>query len=275
MSNYPKKLQSLLETEIDPAFAQRADLIFEQVAQAQPQSVLDIGCGRGFYLQALTYFDQIEQILGVDINQDYLAVARNNIDDDRVSLRQLDVNHLEDLNQTFDVIILSEVLEHIEQDDLLLKKIHSLLAQDGRLVITVPHHQFPFTWDPINFFLMKFFETHIDKDIWWLAGIWADHERLYQLSELKAKVEKSGYQILDQAQIISFSWPFAHLILYGLGKNLVEKLNLAGFDRFNFNKPKKVNRVLAKFMSWPERLASKIGSRSNKSANLFLAVSPR
>jgi 2-polyprenyl-3-methyl-5-hydroxy-6-metoxy-1,4-benzoquinol methylase len=274
MNNYPKKLQNLLEAEIDPAFAQRAKLIFEQVAQAQPRSVLDIGCGRGFYVQALTYFNQIDQILGVDINQDYLDVARNNIDDDRVSLKQFDINQLDSLDQTFDLIILSEVLEHIGHDDQLLQKIRSLLSDEGKLVITVPHQQFPFCWDPINYVLMNFFGTHIDQDVWWLAGIWADHERLYELDQLKTKLKKNGYKVTDQAQIVCFSWPFTHLILYGLGKNLVERLNLASFDRFNFDKPRRINKFLARFMSLPQRLGQLMGLKSDKSANLFLAVSP-
>ena len=49
-----KKLENLLKSEIDPVFAKRAEFIFEEVEKIKTQKILDAGCGRGFYVKALT-----------------------------------------------------------------------------------------------------------------------------------------------------------------------------------------------------------------------------
>ncbi|MEA2056884.1 MAG: class I SAM-dependent methyltransferase [Patescibacteria group bacterium] len=273
MKSYPKKLKTLLKTEIDPAFTRRAELIFIETENSQPQSVLDLGCGRGFYLKALTFFPKIKEIVGVDVNQSYLDVAKTNINDKRVSLKKMDINQLTKLKKKFDLIILTEVLEHIPDDQELLLKIKKILKPKGRLIITVPNSNFPFCWDPLNYLLMRLFNTHINKDIWWLAGIWADHERLYSAKQLKQLINRTGYRILKNEPIVRYCWPFSHFLLYGLGKNLVEKLSLKGFDRFNFEQEKNTGRLLAKLMAWPNKQMRKIfNEKSSVSANHFLLL---
>lgn len=71
-----KRLENLLQAEVDPAFAKRARFILDTVAKEKPKVLLDIGCGRGFYVHALTLFPFPEQIYGIDIQKDYLDQAK-------------------------------------------------------------------------------------------------------------------------------------------------------------------------------------------------------
>ena len=52
-------------------------------------------------------------------------------------------------SEEFDLIILAEVIEHIEQEDEALKNISNSLVEGGRLVLSTPKH-IPFLnfWDP-------------------------------------------------------------------------------------------------------------------------------
>jgi len=86
--------------------------------------------------------------------------------------------------------------------------------------------------------LMDFFGKHINKNIWWLAGIWADHERLYSVSQIKKLILISNSKIVKFKNVIHNCLPFSHFLLYGIGKNLVEKFSLRKFDRFDFNNDK-------------------------------------
>ena len=170
-------------------------------------------------------------------------------DDKRINIKQGSIYKLPYRDNYFDFVICSEILEHLSDDKKALLEVERVLKPSGFLIITVPNYNFPFLWDPLNWILMRFFNTHINKDLWWLAGIWADHERLYTTDEI-INVVKKHFKILEMRQFISWCWPFSHFLLYGIGKNLVENLGFSQFSRFNFKK-KSSSSLLAKLIALP------------------------
>lgn len=190
-----------------------------------------------------------------------MTEAKKNIHDPRVTLAKESVYHLPFPNNFFDCIILSEVLEHLGEEDTALQEIKRVLKKDGILLVTVPCEDFPFFWDPLNWLLMRFFHTHINKDIWWLAGIWADHVRLYTAQTLKSVLKRNDLQIVTQQRYISHSWPFAHFFLYGIGKNIIERCNVTAVSRFS-TKPKPFARLLALLFRLPSIFEKNVSSHS-------------
>ncbi len=253
MSEPEQKLRSLLKTEIDPAFKRRAQFIFNQTSTLQPHKILDIGCGRGFYTEALATLPYVKQIVGLDSSQEYIEAARRRKASNKITYLREDFNQWQS-DQQFDLVILSEVLEHLPNDMKVLEKVKDLLKPDGKLIITVPHMNFPFFWDPLNFTLMRF-GTHVRADWWWLAGIWADHQRLYTPASLETVAHQSGYQRIALEEQVHYCWPFTHFLLYGLGKNFVLKFNINSVNRFNDEK-KPMASLLASFFELPEKLMS-------------------
>jgi 2-polyprenyl-3-methyl-5-hydroxy-6-metoxy-1,4-benzoquinol methylase len=65
-----KKLKDFLRTEIDPAFAKRAEIIFQYIKKYKPKRILDAGCGRGFYLYWINSYKFVKEIHGIDINEE-------------------------------------------------------------------------------------------------------------------------------------------------------------------------------------------------------------
>ena len=251
-----KKLEHILQNEIDPAFGKRSKFIFEQIEKRRPKIILDIGCGRGFYLKSLSLYKFPKKIFGIDINDKYLIKAKKNCQDKRIIIKKGTIYSLPYEDNYFDFIICSELLEHLKDDKRGIKELSRVLKKNGTIAITVPNYDFPFFWDPLNWILMRFFNTHIDKNIWWLAGIWADHERLYKKEELKEKINKY-FRPIKFKLLIRWCWPFSHLILYGIGKNLVERLNINSLDRFNFEDKKQFSSAIAKIFSLPSSLLDK------------------
>ncbi|MBI4009218.1 class I SAM-dependent methyltransferase [Candidatus Roizmanbacteria bacterium] len=276
-----KQLENILKSEIDPAFAKRAEFIFQAIEVEKPKKVLDAGCGRGFYLQALSLFPFIKEIHGIDINEKYLQIARSStsrhsgpLQDyslSRIVFQNASIYSLPYTNKYFDFIICSEVLEHLKNDAEALRELKRVLKPSGTLIITVPNHNFPFLWDPLNWILMKLFNTHINKNIWWLAGIWADHERLYLSKEIKLLAKESGFSIAEMRGYVHWCWPFSHFILYGIGKNLVEKFGLADFSRFNLQTRKKNAELIADFFRLPSTILKK-QTRNSPSVNLLILL---
>lgn len=251
-----QKLERLLQTEIDPVFAKRAKFIFGAIEKKRPRKILDVGCGRGFYVQTVSLYDFPQEIHGVDINGNYLEQARKICLDKRVKIRQGDIYHLPYPDNFFDLVICSEILEHLSNDKEALLEVKRVLKPRGTLLITVPNTHFPFLWDPLNWLLMRVFGTHVSKDIWWLAGIWADHERLYTKQALQ-NVVRSVFSIEDTKLFIRNCWPFSHFILYGIGKNLVERAGVTMVSRFNFKDEKRLARLMARIFELPSHLLDK------------------
>ncbi len=261
-----------IEAEIDPAFARRATFIYRAILQHRPTRVLDAGCGRGFYVKLLSELDFVKEVVGIDQNMMHLQVARENVGaDQRVRLETGDITALKFDDNYFDMVIASEVLEHLPQDQKGVDEFRRVLRPGGIAAISVPCITFPFLWDPLNWLLMNLFGTHVNKDIHWLAGIWADHERLYAPQGL-ANLFSSNWQILDQQHLLSKCWPLSHFLLYGIGKNLVERCKLKTFSRFSKQQPSVLSKGLARILDLPERLAPSSGNQT-KAVNLVLLAS--
>ncbi|AIZ33481.1 class I SAM-dependent methyltransferase [Pseudomonas parafulva] len=98
----------------------------------QSLSVLDYGLGRGKYLRLFREWGL--QPVGVDINPDYINQA---IEEGFEAYHE---SELAPLQQSFDVIFLSHLVEHLDPTQLLtlLKRLIDLLAPGGRLVLISP-----------------------------------------------------------------------------------------------------------------------------------------
>jgi ubiquinone/menaquinone biosynthesis C-methylase UbiE len=254
----PTIFEHIFNQEVDPAFAKRSSYIINHLAQAKPAHVLDAGCGRGYYVKLISMLPSTKKVIGIDINSDYVRRAQAVVKHDaNAEVKQGSIYTLPFKDATFDAVVCSEILEHLDDDSNALKEIYRVLKPQGIFLASVPHLHFPFLWDPLNWILMKFFNTHVNKDTWWLAGIWADHVRLYSEKKLHSKIKNAGFSIQDSQELIRWCWPFSHFFLYAIGKNLVERFGATGFDRFNFEQTKPLSQLLAAIMRFPSQLLDK------------------
>jgi len=277
MKNYLRQIDKILEFEPDPAFARRARIIFENLQLSGKEKVLEIGCGRGFYLKTLKSIWPDLKVTGIDLNQKYLDKARNFLGNLSVQLIKADATALPFDNKTFDRVIASEVLEHILDDKKAIAEMYRVLKPGGIAMVTVPNKNYPLFWDPLNWILERIFNWHVPSNIWWLAGIWADHVRLYDEVEIREKLGEEGFQIEKICKATHYCLPFSHFLLYGIGKNLVEKGLCKSFNRFG---EKSSHPSLSKILLWIVRKVDRINeaeSKDNKlsSVNLVLLVRKR
>ncbi|MEE3046823.1 MAG: class I SAM-dependent methyltransferase [Pseudomonadota bacterium] len=95
--------------------------------------VLDFGCGNGEELARFIIGSQIDYV-GVDIHEPSLNHARSELGgDNAVFASQIPKD------QTFDVIVLSEVLEHLDDPVAVLNELVTSLNDDGIVVGSVPN----------------------------------------------------------------------------------------------------------------------------------------
>jgi SAM-dependent methyltransferase len=122
---------------------------------------------------------------------------------------------------SFDGVICSEVLDHLDDDAAGLCEVARVVRPGGVVAITVPHVRYPFWWDPVNRTLETLTGRHVGRGP--LAGIWANHRRLYTRDELRTTVLAAGLEIVEERSFTHHCLPFSHNLVYGLGKPLLER----------------------------------------------------
>ena len=100
------------------------------------EHVLDIGCGLGVLAHAIATKSQCKEVFGIDILESNIKSAKENFSHDNVTYILGDATE-ETFEQKFDVVILSNVLEHLKNRSEFLKKIN-LFVNPKRFIIRVP-----------------------------------------------------------------------------------------------------------------------------------------
>lgn len=116
---------------------------------------LEIGPGHGLLLeQALTTLDRLEEAVAIDLSPTSLGLTRALTEwvlpgEQRLRYLLGDVMQVEP-GGNFDLIIMGEVLEHVEQPHRLLQRLRELLAPGGKLFVSTcancpaPDHVYQF-----------------------------------------------------------------------------------------------------------------------------------
>ncbi|MEH2139780.1 class I SAM-dependent methyltransferase [Nostoc sp.] len=139
--------------------------------------VLDVGCGSSAtFLKSIS--PHIKQGFGVDFKvKDFHS---GNILTKQLMLE----NDLPFKDESFDVVTMLAVLEHIEHENEILKEIYRVLVPQGKLILTVPS-----VWSQsILEFLAYRLKIVSEAEI-------RDHKRYYKREHLKKKlVNGAGFQ---------------------------------------------------------------------------------
>lgn len=213
------QLRRMLANEADMSFKRRAESVFDFLAIRPGDRVLDAGCGRGFYLNFARHLFPWADVVGVELDRPLLPMARAAVPGARVACANL--YRLPFGDGAFDKIIFSEVIEHIPDDRAALRELWRVLAPGGVLALTTPNANYPWAWDPINKALETVAGKHIQTGP--LAGIWANHERLYSLASLSQAVTDAGFAVEEIRCHTRYCFPFIHNLVYGIGKPLLER----------------------------------------------------
>lgn len=110
----------------------------ENIAQVLPRSfsnLIDVGCGEGYLLYALQKRWRNAQYFGLDLTQGRITVTQKNVPS--VFLLRGDVLHLPFPDNAFDIVICSELLEHMEAYQQVVEELLRITRK--RLIITVPN----------------------------------------------------------------------------------------------------------------------------------------
>lgn len=164
----------IVETIITKYFPAKTDL-----------NILDVGCGSGGNFKMLSKFGKI-----TGLEPDEFAATQAKSKNIAIKVIKDDfIINTEVLTQKYDLIVLTDVLEHIEKDKEALNKILGLLSPNGKLLITVP----------------------AGMNIWSSHDVTHQHFRRYSKSELKEKLINAKFNIEMLSYYNFFLYPLVFI----------------------------------------------------------------
>ena len=170
-------------------FIARREIILEtlrrHVSGLAGKKMLEIGCGNGNILRYLGERTEL-QLTGGDLFMEGLKFCRRQVG---IPLYQIDATALP-FRDCFDIIGIFDVLEHIEDDDSVLRECHKALRAQGRLILTVP--ACPALWGPFDEF--------------------SHHQRRYTRRELHDKLRRAGFAIERAPHFMFFLFPLVYAL---------------------------------------------------------------
>ena len=102
--------------------------------------VLDIACGAGLLCRKIKASLPTARVLGVDFAEYTLQRNRERDQALAIEYRCVDIrNGLRSLPGPFDVVLMCEVLEHLENPEAVVADAFSLLKTGGRFILSCPH----------------------------------------------------------------------------------------------------------------------------------------
>lgn len=250
------RLKELLSNAGDMSLKRRARRIIEGINPKDGEKIIDLGCGTGYYLFLLSNLRINLDLTGFDNDIGAMEEAKAMLSFRKIKFVLGDLHRMPFKDNSFDKAVMSEVLEHVENDRQVLKEAFRILKKGGVLIISAPSKNFPLLWDPINWVLQRMFNTHIRKGFW--SGIWSGHLRLYDLSKLKKKFAKTGFSVEIAEELTYWGLPFNHYLVNVVARLLYDvKISPKIADKISKFRPGKkpfIFSLMFRFVNWIDKL---------------------
>ena len=144
-------------------------------------NILDAGCGTGALLQEL---QQYGECYGIDSAQQAVDFCRER---SVAHVRLGDVSNIPFADNSFDVVLALDVLEHLENDVRAIQETKRVLKPGGIAIFFVPALMF----------------------LWGMVDEESNHYRRYTRRELNEKIREGGLEIKRSSYFNTFLFPLA------------------------------------------------------------------
>lgn len=166
-------------------FVARNELIVGLANKFFPEArrFLEVGCGNGAVLRAIAASRPWERLVGSELHPSGLTYARQRLPSN-VEFVQMDARHVP-ATGLFDLTGAFDVIEHIADDEGVLRGLRGATRRGGGIIIAVPQH--PWLWSKTD-------EV-------------AYHQRRYRRGELEAKFRRNGFEVLFSSSYTALLLP--------------------------------------------------------------------
>lgn len=154
--------------------------------------ILDLGCGGGLVCESLAKLGC--NVTGIDFVENNIKAAKLHASQNNLKIKYYtqDIDDLS-LQQKYDLIILFEVLEHIDNWKLILSKIKRNLKKGGLIILSTINRNII-----SNILAIKFAENILK----WVPKKTHDYNKLITPDELEKALIKENFSILDFSGLV-------------------------------------------------------------------------
>jgi ubiquinone biosynthesis O-methyltransferase len=209
-------------------FTRRLEIMMKLMPPLENKTVLEVGCGAGII--SLELAKTSKKVVGIDVTETALDFGRklaSALNYSHVEFKKGDAEHLEFDDNSFDIVVCSEVLEHLIHPESAISEFHRVLKADGILLLTTPCATTPsekFT-DFVRIFIRRIQvekEHQFDKKTYHAMkkkGNEISPEKFYRIhrrfgySDLVKMFEQCGFKVLDAKGAI-FAFPPLYSIFF-------------------------------------------------------------
>ena len=162
--------------------------------------ILDLGCGGGLVCEPLSRLGA--NVTGVDFVLSNIKVAKLHAKKSNLNIKYLhqDLNNLK-IKKKYDLILMLEILEHIDNWEKLIKKVKKNLKSNGKIIISTINRNI----------YSQFFAIFMAEEILrWIPKKTHTYNKLIKPNELTYVLKKNKFDILDITGLtykpISMEW---------------------------------------------------------------------
>lgn len=195
-------LQRTLYTSRNPTrrwlHTSRRDVIIDALRRCALRGVrgqaLEVGFGSGVYLSTLA--EHFDRVVGSDVELTYFDHAKPlALNYPNVSLVCDDITHTKLPRSSFDVVLCTEVVEHIPDSTVALTNMHDLLKPGGTLVLSTPQPYCPLEIAAKIAFLPGI--INLVRLIYQEPILETGHRNLMSSQEVVGQLERAGFTIRE------------------------------------------------------------------------------
>lgn len=175
--------------------------------------LLDIGCGGGMLTESLPYYYPKTDIYGCDVSATAIKYAKK-FGSGKIEYGVINKKTLPYKDNTFDICICLDVLEHVPDVNFFLKEVKRVLKKNGQFFLIVPCEGQPFTYT----WLFQKIQIGQTLTYRFFGHIHPEFTHQYVIALLK----KHGFSIKNVAYSEHIFYQLMHLFVYFLPKALLE-----------------------------------------------------
>lgn len=165
------------------------------LAEKNPDNILDVGCASGWFLNEVSKKFPKAKCFGIDLYEDAIKYGKRRYK--KLNLVTADAHKIPFKDSTFELVICSEVLEHVLDSKKVVKEIRRVLAPNGIALIEMDSGN-------ILFKTVWHWWTHMRKGVW-------KHAHLHPFDKRKLeKVIGEGGLIIVKKKSFNFTMAVAY-----------------------------------------------------------------
>ncbi|MDO8610070.1 MAG: class I SAM-dependent methyltransferase [bacterium] len=156
----------VFENEIKNGIDRIALERFDKVTQliSNNMSMLDVGCGKGEFLNYLKEKKKDVILSGIDLSDIAIDFIKTRLEG---TFKVGNINNISEyFTDKFDVIVCFETLEHLDDPVLFIREVRKVLKKDGFLIITTPYQNLVGSEEHLYTFDFKDFVTFFENSDW-------------------------------------------------------------------------------------------------------------